>query len=154
MNCPKCDHRQSDANTECVKCGLIFAKYHSRIRSVPVDTAPNENRFSSSWHQLLFDTKADKSPFYVYGRLLCLVVLVIWGIRLITSPIESNYAGQSFLHLINLPFHEAGHIFFRPFGRFMTALGGTLGQLIMPLIRFSVLLLKTRDPFGASVTLW
>lgn len=70
------------------------------------------------------------------------------------SPIESNYAGESFLHLVNLPFHEAGHILSRPFGSFVTSLGGTIGQFIMPLICFSVLLLKTQDPFGASVTLW
>jgi hypothetical protein len=71
-----------------------------------------------------------------------------------TSPIESNYAGTSFMHLVNLPFHEAGHIFFRPFGEFVTSLGGTLGQLVMPLICGAVLLVKTRDPFGSAVTLW
>jgi hypothetical protein len=68
--------------------------------------------------------------------------------------VESNAAGKSFLHLINLPFHEAGHVFFRPLGAFMTSLGGTLGQLLMPLIALLVLLLKTRDPFGAAVALW
>jgi hypothetical protein len=56
--------------------------------------------------------------------------------------------------LINLPFHEAGHIIFRPFGQFITSLGGTLGQLLMPLICMGTLLFKTRDPFGAAVTLW
>ena len=71
------------------------------------------------------------------------------------SPsIESNSVGNSFLHLVNLPFHEAGHIIFRPFGAFITSLGGTLGQLLMPTICMSVLLLRTRDPFGASVALW
>ncbi|MGB5733236.1 MAG: zinc ribbon domain-containing protein, partial [Thiohalocapsa sp.] len=77
-----------------------------------------------------------------------------WGLGLIGSSVESNAVGKSFLHLINLPFHEAGHIFFRPFGAFIASLGGTLGQLLMPLIAMLVLLLKTRDPFGASVALW
>ena len=58
------------------------------------------------------------------------------------------------MHLINLPFHEAGHVFFGPFGRLIASLGGTLGQLLMPCICLTVLLLKTRDPFGASVALW
>ena len=58
------------------------------------------------------------------------------------------------MHLVNLPFHEVGHIIFRPFGAFMTSLGGTLGQCLMPLICLSVLLLKTRDCFGAAMALW
>ncbi len=71
-----------------------------------------------------------------------------------SATIESNATGNSFLHLINLPFHEAGHIIFRPFGAFFTSLGGTLGQLLMPSICMGVLLIKTQDPFGASVALW
>jgi len=58
------------------------------------------------------------------------------------------------MHLINLPFHEAGHIFFAPFGRLIASLGGTLGQLLMPCICLITLLLQTKDPFGASVALW
>lgn len=72
---------------------------------------------------------------------------------MILSP-ASNGAGQSFLHLVNSPFHEAGHLLFRPFGDFVTSLGGTLGQLLMPLICAGTLLLKTRDPFGAAVACW
>lgn len=71
-----------------------------------------------------------------------------------TSPIEGNGSGKSILHLINLPFHEAGHIFFSPFGSFVKSLGGTLGQLLIPLICLIVLLVKNLDPFGASVCLW
>jgi hypothetical protein len=58
------------------------------------------------------------------------------------------------LHLVNLPFHEAGHVIFSPFGRFMQVLGGTLGQLLMPTICMAVLLLRTREAFGAAVALW
>ena len=36
----------------------------------------------------------------------------------------------------------------------MTALGGTLGQLLVPLICMLTLLLKARDPFGAAVCFW
>jgi hypothetical protein len=66
----------------------------------------------------------------------------------------SNDTGSSFLHLVNLPFHEAGHVFFRLFGRWMMSLGGTLGQLLIPLVCLSALLVKTKDPFGAAVCLW
>ena len=33
-------------------------------------------------------------------------------------------------------------------------LGGTLGQLLIPLLFVGAFLLKNRDPFGASVCLW
>ena len=76
------------------------------------------------------------------------------GIKFMLAPLETNYVGESFWHLINLPFHEAGHIIFRPFGRFMTSLGGSLAQLLMPLICLTVFLLKTKDTFAASFCLW
>jgi hypothetical protein len=41
-----------------------------------------------------------------------------------------------------------------PFGHFMMVLGGTLGQLLMPVIAGMVLLIKNRDAFGASIALW
>jgi hypothetical protein len=61
---------------------------------------------------------------------------------------------DSFMHRVDLPFHEAGHVAFIPFGRFMTIAGGSLGQLIMPAIVLGVFLWKQRDSFGASVALW
>ena len=69
-------------------------------------------------------------------------------------PLESDDLTGSFMHLINLPFHEAGHLLFSPFGRFMQVLGGTLGQLLIPLICTGALLLQNRDAFGASIGLW
>ena len=62
--------------------------------------------------------------------------------------------GQSFMHNIDLIFHEAGHILFMPFGRFMTILGGSLFQVMMPLIVLFTFLIKNRNPFAASVALW
>ena len=88
------------------------------------------------------------------GRVLIFALLLIWGWKFIFSSVESNYVGESFMHLVNLPFHEAGHIICIPFGRFIQTLGGTLGQLMMPAICLVVFLVKTRDPFGGSVTLW
>jgi hypothetical protein len=62
--------------------------------------------------------------------------------------------GESFLHRPLLIFHEAGHVILMPLGHWMMILGGTLGQLIMPLILGGALLVKNRDPFGAAVGLW
>ncbi len=89
----------------------------------------------------------------VAGRAALYLVLLIWGGRLMTSSIQSNYVGESFLHLINLPFHEAGHVIFSLFGRFLQYLGGTLGQWLVPFIVLCAFLAKG-NPFGAAVGLW
>jgi hypothetical protein len=60
---------------------------------------------------------------------------------------------QSFLHLPNLVFHEAGHILFMPFGRFMSVLGGSLLQLIVPLV-CAVAFLRQHNRFAAAVCTW
>jgi hypothetical protein len=58
------------------------------------------------------------------------------------------------MHLISLPFHEAGHVILRPAGQFISSLGGTLGQLIMPLICAYTLWFKQQDHFGSMVAVW
>jgi len=98
------------------------------------------------------DTTTDSMTFY--SRAVLFVLLTWWGWKFIITPLETNYTGEAFLHLINLPFHEAGHLIFMPFGRFMMFLGGSLGQILMPIICLGTFLVKTRDPFGASVALW
>lgn len=138
-------------------CGLVFGKYRPR-RTEPRVAGPARSFERPRWLPILkrwlidSDTTTDSLAFY--GRAFVFLGLLWWGWIFIATPLESNYAGESFLHLINLPFHEAGHVLFMPFGRFMTILGGSLGQVLMPIICFVALLVKTRDPFGASVALW
>lgn len=102
----------------------------------------------------LIESDQDNNPLTLIGRGLVFLLLLWWGWTFITTPLETNDTGESFLHLINLPFHEAGHIMFMPFGRFMMFLGGSLGQILMPIVCLVTFLVKTRDPFGASVALW
>ena len=103
---------------------------------------------------IFFCVPADMTFVSFAGRVILLVILLLWSWKFIFASIASNAAGKSILHLVNLPFHEAGHIFFRPFGRLLTSLGGTLGQMLMPLICTGVFLLRTRDTFAAAVGLW
>jgi len=58
-----------------------------------------------------------------------------------------------FLHLINLPIHEAGHIFFRILGEFMGIAGGSLFQIIVPAVFFGYFVYH-RKPFSASIVLF
>lgn len=58
-----------------------------------------------------------------------------------------------FMHLIHLPIHEAGHIFFRILGEFMGIAGGSLFQIIVPLVFFGYFLWH-KKPFSASIVLF
>jgi hypothetical protein len=165
MICPECKFEQPDGNSECPQCGIVFEKQRALkhdperdareplLREAP-DTQEKVTPFGSYLKELFFRVKPGGNPLFFGGRAIVFLVILIWGWRFILTPLESNYTAQSFMHLVNLPFHEAGHIIFSPFGKFIQTLGGTLGQLLMPLVCSAVLLIKTRDPFGASVALW
>jgi hypothetical protein len=157
MRCPECNFEQADQNTECLRCGIIFEKYRRHQRPTLRRTVTKKEdtpRAGSFFQQFVFFVESETNPFYFGGRVFIFLIVFIWGWRFILTPMETNYAGRSFFHLVNLPFHEAGHIFFRLFGQWMTSLGGTLGQLLIPLTCLLVFLIKSRNPFGASVSLW
>lgn len=88
------------------------------------------------------------------GRAALIIILLLWSFAFWGHSVESNYVGSSFLHRVNLVFHEAGHIIFMPFGRFLMTLGGSLMQVLMPMVVMVVFLIKTRDPVGGAVGLW
>ena len=94
------------------------------------------------------------STLRLAGHAVVWLVAVLWGGWFILLPMASNRIGSSFMHRVNLVFHEAGHILFMPFGDFMTVLGGSAMQLLIPLVVVIAFLLQNRDPFGASVGLW
>lgn len=152
--CPQCGAERRAGAGECSRCGIIFAKYRPRPVRDTAHAGPAENLWWLSVRGWLLDLDEKSDTQSLIGRAILLLVLLWWGSRFILTPLETNYTGESFLHLVNLPFHEAGHIFFMPFGRFMTILGGSLGQVLMPLICLAVFLIQTRDPFAASVALW
>jgi hypothetical protein len=74
------------------------------------------------------------------------IALAIWTVFLLRTPLPA--LGDSFIHLINLVFHEAGHILFAPFGSFMMSPGGSLLQVIVPLTCAWAFLLQQDDRFG------
>jgi hypothetical protein len=159
MHCPKCGHEQPDGKDDCQLCGVIFARIHT-VPEMPFpehSLEPGSLQTNATLPDLLkkrlLQVDPEENRLLVAGRTMVYLVLLVWGVRLMTSSIDSNYVGESFLHLINLPFHEAGHLFFSPFGRFLQVLGGTLGQWLVPLIVLCAFVVKG-NPFGASVGLW
>jgi hypothetical protein len=87
------------------------------------------------------------------GRALLLVLLAWWTWRLVPRALDADRIAGSFLHLVNLPFHEAGHILFSPFGEVMRILGGSLMQVIVP-IACAAAFVRREDWFGVAVCLW
>lgn len=157
--CPKCGHEAASSNlSTCQSCGLVYAKwlrnqYRSNDKPMQVKREAQEaSAFSGLLAQLL-DVSSRTDPIYFYGRCLVWAVLLFWGWSFILMDYASNEAGHSFLHNINLVFHEFGHVLFRPFGEFMMFLGGSLFQVVMPLILLGAFV-KQHNNFGAAVCLW
>jgi hypothetical protein len=111
-------------------------------------------RWSEWLRDLLFYIEDDVNIFYFLGRALLYAALVVYTFKYFFTPLVDSYETMGFMHLVNLPFHEAGHMIFMPFGRFVMFLGGTLGQLLIPLICLFAILLTTRGTFGGSACLW
>lgn len=87
-----------------------------------------------------------------WARVALVAGLAFWTIQFARTPLSPD-ATESFLHLPDLIFHEAGHILFAPFGRFMTVLGGSLLQFLIPVIA-AVAFVRQDDRFGAAVCGW
>jgi hypothetical protein len=160
-----CGFEQAGGNVECVKCGIIFHKYASTRKPVTPDgfkgmkphgrgKEPAQFAWFDWLRDLLLYIEPEVNVFYFGGRVILCLVLLIYTLKFIFTPMENAYAVMPFMHLVNLPFHEAGHIIFMLFGRFIMFLGGTLGQLIMPLVCMCALLVTTRNTLGASASLW
>lgn len=87
------------------------------------------------------------------SRWLLLALLAWLTVRFLSHPLDGPFVGASFLHLINLPFHEAGHVLFSPFGRLMTILGGSLMQVLVPVV-CAVSFGRRHDWFATLVCTW
>lgn len=73
---------------------------------------------------------------------LCLTIYFCW---IILNPNEWN-----FLQNVNLIFHEAGHFIMIFFGEFLTTAGGTIFQILIPIVCCLYFFLK-QEYFSASL---
>lgn len=80
-----------------------------------------------------------------------LLAILAWMLhRYATDPMY-----HSIFYGLNLGFHEMGHALFGWSGsRVLTAAGGTILELAIPVAAGAYLLVKQRDPFGATVCLF
>jgi len=84
--------------------------------------------------------------------LVLLLFLLSWN-TLKLNIVRLGFA-PGMMHRIHLVFHEAGHIVFYIFGPLVAAMGGTILQLLMPILVSASLLIKNRDYFGALAGVW
>lgn len=157
MICPKCGFPQPDDQEICLRCGVVFAKIHapsaSRDGKPALRAGEEQPRPAGVLKRFLTDMPRKENPLVRAGRTLVWLMLLLWGVKFMLTPPSGEAFSQSFMHLVNLPFHEAGHLLFSPFGRFVQVLGGTLGQLLVPLAVTGSFVTR-RNRFGASVGLW
>ena len=161
--CPKCNHtplpRDQAFPAACPGCGVILAKVGTVVSRPQLASSEGmleeaiSERASGVW-ALLTHVPERVDAIRFWGRVALFAFFAIWGLYLISLDHRTGDIGASFIHRPLLIFHEAGHVIFRLFGEWMMVAGGTLMQLIMPLVLGGALLLKNRDPFGASIGLW
>lgn len=165
--CPKCRYQikahEAGDGTSCPACGVIFSKWLKSRFASEKKHYPETGGSSSSTDSIkvlllgyMLGPGEKTNPVVFWSRLVLLVLLALWGWHFIKMDFVTNpfQIGRSFMHNINLIFHEAGHILFIPLGRFMSILGGSLFQVLMPLIVMFTFLIKNHNPFAASVGLW
>ena len=71
------------------------------------------------WSGLLLPGPGEPNPWSLAARAVLLALLALWTLGFLRHGIDQQYLMGSFLHLIHLPFHEAGHVLLMPFGRFL-----------------------------------
>ena len=106
-----------------------------------------------TFKQQLFYVPNNFSKQRFYLNLVIYSFFFVWGWSFILADHYSAELNNSFMHMINLVFHEAGHVIFRLLGDFMAILGGSLLQLLVPVI-FLFSFIKRKDTFAASIMLW
>lgn len=161
--CPKCGYSRQPADTapesECPRCGIVFAKYaeHLARGMVPPPRLPAPERVGTAagWagrlRAALWPQPVAGEQGYPFAKVLILILFSHWGLQFIAGA--GRYE-PSFMHAVNLPFHEFGHVLFRPFGQWFMFLGGSLFQVLLPLLLAGVFLFREGKPFGAALCFW
>jgi hypothetical protein len=87
-----------------------------------------------------------------WARIALVAGLAYWTLQFAFTPLGED-AMDAFIHLPNLVFHEAGHLIFSPLGDFMSVLGGSLMQVLIPVVA-AIAFVRQQQPFGAAICVW
>ncbi len=81
-------------------------------------------------------------------KVFLVVIITLYMLYYLTSLNEWH-----FIDNINLIFHEAGHVIFMFFGEYIHIIGGTLMQILVPIV-LSYYFYYNKDHFSASLLLF
>jgi hypothetical protein len=166
--CPKCAAVRARTSTgpepACVRCGLVFAKWIAAQSGLSLQPGGADAQAGAlpggrpgpvgALLARLAQPPASMGRTACIGHGVLLAVLFVWSWTFILGDVRSGASWNGFMHGVNLVFHEAGHVLMMPFGQFMHVLGGTVGQLAMPMAACIALIVTRNDTVGASVALW
>jgi hypothetical protein len=169
MICPRCQHHYDEHATGtvpgvCPGCGIAIAKWLDAQQAalevgavapaaVVSGAVARDPWWLRLYHYACF-MPSDRHESAFWGHTVIWVCFLFWGWRFILHGIDWRFTGTSFLHSVNLPFHEYGHVMFSPFGTFWMFLGGSLFQIVLPLLPLAAFMVLQRDNFAASIMLW
>lgn len=158
LACPKCHHRPLPADqalpAQCPACGLVLAK--ARARAAAGMAAGSPDRPAGPVLPGPWPDEERVSPLDWNARLALLAAFTLWTFFIWRDvDLVDGKSGSSVLHLVLLPFHEAGHyLLFAWFGEFIMILGGMLGQHLLPLVAGAHFLWWQRNLFAVALSLW
>jgi hypothetical protein len=154
--CPQCAAQHTNETNSCEICGLVFRKYFKYYpQQAPEQFSTKRTDQSKINPEDIISTYKDNSKNdYRTIKFGFIALLTYFSVVMLFAGINGESTISTLMHLIALPFHEAGHVLLRPAGQFISSLGGTLGQLTMPLICAVVLWVKQGDRYGSMIACW
>ncbi len=164
-SCPKCAYQRGPADSHvhagvCPACGIAYQKFLDRQRTPAAQVSPPPLACAevlsprARLAARLLETPPTVGASALAGRAAAWCAFALWALWFTCQGIDYEAVNGSFLHAVILPFHEFGHLLFMPLGHVMSILGGSLFQVLMPLGLAIAFIVRQRDPFGASATLW
>jgi hypothetical protein len=126
VKCPYCGANNAAYNEFCVAC---YKKLHipAEIRAEVTAQKTLKSAFSGAPSPV--SAMELRPAFRLWFRLALVAGLFLFYLQWLK---KDNYFSP--LDFINLPFHEAGHVFLGFFPRFVMMLGGTIFQLLIPAV--------------------
>lgn len=167
--CPKCAFgtlpEDQSFPAACPRCGLILAKFGA------APPAGSRSATALASREDALDPDDDSPVRRILGafayvpdqvlrsywvlRIVGIVAMALATLWLLAKyDLESGHGGLWIVHAFITPFHEVGHLVFRPFGEFMMHLGGTIGQHAVCIGLGGMFLVRNRDPYAAALMLW
>lgn len=145
ITCPKCGLEQQEG-TECLRCGIVFAKFDPQRRT-PINDSSSSGKHSSHLETTENFNTLDRWT-YRTGKYFVIAIMAMFFFYMVIR--RSSWC---FLDYVNLPFHEFGHLLFSPFGVTIQFMGGTISQLMWPFILI-VYFIRRKESISVSFCLF